>query len=145
MGSGALFFNSKDEALIVKPNYKDHWEIPGGVVEKDESPLDTCIRECNEELGLTIKSSEARFLSVDYVSNTDGKGDRLMFVFFGGMLSDQEISNIKLQEKELSEFRFVTADVAAQLLGDRLKKRVLETMKAVRDGRAIYLQDGVRV
>ena len=68
-----------------------------------------------------------------------------MFVFFGGMLSDQEISNIKLQEKELSEFRFVTADVAAQLLGDRLKKRVLETMKAVRDGRAIYLQDGVRV
>ena len=30
MGSGALFFNSKDEALIVKPNYKDHWEIPGG-------------------------------------------------------------------------------------------------------------------
>jgi len=33
MGSGALFFDSAGRILIVKPSYKDVWEIPGGVVE----------------------------------------------------------------------------------------------------------------
>ena len=143
MGSGALFFNSKGEVLIVKPTYKEHWDIPGGVVEKDESPFDACVRECNEELGLTLKPDQTRFLSIDYISNTDDKGDRLMFIFLGGILSDQVISDIKIQEKELSEFRFVTAEVAAQLLGERLKKRVPETMKAAQNNRTIYLENGV--
>jgi len=143
MGSGALFLNSKGEVLIVNPTYKDYWEIPGGVVEKDESPLDACIRECKEELGLNIKPDKTRFLSVDYVSNTDDKGDRLMFIFLGGELSDQAISDIKIQENELSEFRFVTAEVAAQLLGDRLKKRVPETLKAIQNNVSLYLENGV--
>jgi len=33
MGSGTLFFDSAGRILIVKPSYKDVWEIPGGVVE----------------------------------------------------------------------------------------------------------------
>jgi 8-oxo-dGTP diphosphatase len=145
MASGALFLNSKGEVLIVRPTYKDHWDMPGGVVEKDESPLDACIRECKEELGLVIKPDQARFLSVDYVSDTDDKGDRLIFIFLGGILSDKDISAFKLQEKELSEFRFVTAEVAVQLLGDRLKKRVPETMKAAQNNRTIYMENGVVV
>ena len=34
MGVGALFLSGKNDLLIVKPNYKDHWSIPGGVVEE---------------------------------------------------------------------------------------------------------------
>jgi hypothetical protein len=66
-----------------------------------------------------------------------------MFIFLGGILSNKDISALKLQEKELSEFRFVTAEVAAQLLGDRLKKRVPETMKAAQNNRTIYMENGM--
>jgi hypothetical protein len=40
MAAGALFFNHRDEILILKPTYRDDWLIPGGVVELDESPYD---------------------------------------------------------------------------------------------------------
>lgn len=45
MGVGALFLNDKNEILIVKPSYKDHWSVPGGVVDENESPRQACIRE----------------------------------------------------------------------------------------------------
>jgi ADP-ribose pyrophosphatase YjhB (NUDIX family) len=38
MASGVVFFNEAGEILVVKPGYKDHWSVPGGVIEKDESP-----------------------------------------------------------------------------------------------------------
>ncbi|PIQ91619.1 MAG: hypothetical protein COV70_02730 [Parcubacteria group bacterium CG11_big_fil_rev_8_21_14_0_20_39_22] len=63
MGSGALFSDTDGKILVVKPTYKDHWEIPGGVVEQNESPLFTCLREVKEELNITI--SGVRLLLVD--------------------------------------------------------------------------------
>lgn len=66
MGAGALFFNENNEMLVVKPTYKDHWSIPGGVVEENESPRIACIREVKEEIGLEIR--ELKFLCVDWTS-----------------------------------------------------------------------------
>ena len=45
MGAGCLFFNERNEVLLVKPTYKPGWEIPGGVVEDNESPKQCCQRE----------------------------------------------------------------------------------------------------
>ncbi len=140
MGSGALFFNSEGKVLIVKPTYKDYWEIPGGVTENDESPWDTCVREVKEELNLGI--SMAKLLSIDYISNSDGKGERLMFIYDGGELSDQDIKNISLQEKELSEYSFVTSEEAAVLLGEKLKKRVPNSIIARDGSKTFYLENG---
>ncbi|MES2314458.1 MAG: NUDIX hydrolase [Patescibacteria group bacterium] len=140
MGSGALFFNSEGKVLIVKPTYKDYWEIPGGVTENDESPWNTCVREVKEELGLSV--SGTKLLSIDYISNSDGKGERLMFIFDGGELSDSDIKNISLQEKELSEYRFVTSEEAVSLLGDKLKRRVANSILVRKEDKALYLENG---
>ena len=67
MGAGALILNQNDEILIVKPSYKDHWSVPGGVVEENESPRVACIRETKEEIGIDLKN--IKFLCVDYNSN----------------------------------------------------------------------------
>jgi len=69
MGVGVLIFNDKEEVLIVKTSYKDHWSIAGGVVEEKESPKETLIREVKEEIGLDLK--EVKFLSVDYIFDHD--------------------------------------------------------------------------
>jgi len=143
MASGALFFESQkmDKVLIVKPTYKNYWEIPGGVVEAEESPLQACIRECEEELGIVLGTG-IKLSSVDYVSDTDGKGDRIMYIFNGGVLDEASVKKIILQEKELSEFCFVDVSEAEKLLGDRLKKRVPNTMEAIRNGQCVYMEGG---
>jgi 8-oxo-dGTP pyrophosphatase MutT (NUDIX family) len=55
MGSGVIIRNKKGEILLLKTSYKDHWEIPGGGVEENESPLQAAEREVYEEIGLNIK------------------------------------------------------------------------------------------
>ncbi len=65
MASGVIFFNEAGEILIVKPSYKDHWSVPGGVIDKDESPRDAALREVKEEVGLDLKSC-VFFVSIIY-------------------------------------------------------------------------------
>jgi 8-oxo-dGTP diphosphatase len=40
VASGALFFDTQGRILLVKPTYKDGWEIPGGYVEPGETPVE---------------------------------------------------------------------------------------------------------
>jgi ADP-ribose pyrophosphatase YjhB (NUDIX family) len=52
VASGALFFDAEGRLLLVKPTYKDGWDIPGGYVEPGETPREACEREVAEELGI---------------------------------------------------------------------------------------------
>lgn len=56
VASGALFFDKNNAILMVKPTYKTTWEIVGGVVESNELPMNACIRETKEEIGLSIST-----------------------------------------------------------------------------------------
>ena len=38
LAAGALIRNERGEMLLVKPNYKDGWILPGGTVEAGELP-----------------------------------------------------------------------------------------------------------
>ena len=38
LAAGALIRNEEGELLVVKPNYKDGWILPGGTVESGEAP-----------------------------------------------------------------------------------------------------------
>jgi 8-oxo-dGTP pyrophosphatase MutT (NUDIX family) len=35
---------------LLEPTYKEDWEIPGGIIEENESPREACKREVLEEL-----------------------------------------------------------------------------------------------
>ena len=54
LAAGALIRNERGEMLLVKPNYKDGWILPGGTVEAGEAPKPGCEREIVEELGLDL-------------------------------------------------------------------------------------------
>lgn len=84
MAAGALFVDEADRVLLVEPSYKNYRDIPGGYVEEGESPLQACAREVREELG--IKAAIGRLLVVDWAPNP-GEGDKLLFLFDGGLLS----------------------------------------------------------
>lgn len=140
VGAGALIFNEKDELLIVKPNYKDGWSIPGGTIDQNESPRAACLREAKEEVGLSL--NETRFLCVDYVlPDQPEKGESMQFIFYGGKLSQKEIDSISLQKSELDEYRFVEVPIAEQLLGKHLGKRLSKCIQAIKTGSPVYLEN----
>ncbi|WP_420630703.1 NUDIX domain-containing protein [Candidatus Leptofilum sp.] len=139
MGAGCLFFNEKQEVLLVKPTYKPGWEIPGGVVEENESPKQCCQREVFEELGLN--RVPGALLVIDYSSRVGPKTESLMFVFDGGVLHDTEINEIKLPAAELSEFAFFSCDDLPKAMTSSLKTRVLAAWQQYDHGQVAYLEN----
>ncbi|MEQ1586228.1 MAG: NUDIX domain-containing protein [Cyclobacteriaceae bacterium] len=50
----ALILNANNELLLVKHHDREVWVAPGGMVEPDEYPIDTVVREVLEETGLCV-------------------------------------------------------------------------------------------
>jgi ADP-ribose pyrophosphatase YjhB (NUDIX family) len=139
MGSGCLLFNQRNEVLLVKPTYKPVWEIPGGVVEQNESPKQCCQREVFEEIGLNREIGP--LLVVDYNSHCEAKTESIMFVFDGGTLLGSEISAIQLQDDELSECAFFGQDTLPEAMTKTLKARVLAAWRQRSQSQAIYIEN----
>jgi 8-oxo-dGTP pyrophosphatase MutT (NUDIX family) len=139
MGAGVLFFNDEGKVLIVKPQYKEgKWEIPGGVVDQDESPKAAAIREVKEEIGLTI--SNPRLICVHYRPVRGIKPDSVQFVFNGGTLSKEQISNIKLEAEEIAEYGFFREAEAVECLVDGVSERLLPCLDAIKNNTVAYLE-----
>lgn len=52
--AGVLFLSFPQKVLMVRTSYKQHWDIPGGMVEPGETPSQAAARECKEELGIVV-------------------------------------------------------------------------------------------
>jgi ADP-ribose pyrophosphatase YjhB (NUDIX family) len=139
MGAGCLFFDEQDRVLLVKPTYKPDWEIPGGIVELNESPKACCRREVREELG--IEREIGSLLVLDYNSPTDDRTESLMFIFHGGRLTRSEIGSIQLRRDELSEFRFFTPETLPEEMLNMLRNRVLMAWGQAKKENGIYLEN----
>jgi 8-oxo-dGTP pyrophosphatase MutT (NUDIX family) len=139
MSAGVLFFDESGRLLIVEPAYKPDWEIPGGVVELNESPREACIREVKEELGLERPLSS--LLCVDYLSESEQKTEAVVFIFRGGVLTRADIRAIRLPAGELRSFAFVEPEVAYSRFNQRLAQRVRLSLEALANNQTLYLED----
>lgn len=139
MGAGCLFLDVHKQILLVKPNYKDSWEIPGGVVEEDESPRTCARRETLEEIGLDLLVG--RLLVVDYSEHVGDKTESLMFIFDGGVLETNEINAIRLQSEELVKFEFFPHDKLPESMFPTLAKRVQAAWKQITHPGNSYLEN----
>ena len=100
MAAGALFRDEDGRVLLVDPTYKPTWELPGGVVEKEESPHAACRREVAEELGLDRRPGRA--LVVDWVPSRSERPEGVIVVYDGGVLAPGEVAAITLPDGELA-------------------------------------------
>jgi ADP-ribose pyrophosphatase YjhB (NUDIX family) len=132
MGAGALLVDESGRILLVEPSYKPVWEIPGGVIEKDESPKACVVREIKEELGLKV--AVGRLLIVDYNAPTEEKSESLMFIFDGGVLTCAEMDTIQLQQEELLSFKFFEPTQLPTNLSSTLRQRILTAYQRRADG-----------
>lgn len=140
MAAGALFFDDADRVLLVEPTYKDYLDIPGGYVEQGESPLQACVREVHEELGIT--PSIGRLLIVDWAPSPT-EGDKVLYLFDGGELTTGDCEQIKLQADELRGYGFHNADQLPELTIPRLARRVAAAIRTRSNRSTVYLEHGV--
>lgn len=138
VGTAILFFNAKKELLILKPDYKDGWLVPGGSTDEDESPLLCAIRETREEIGLEIQ--ELQLVGVYYAPKKGVYTDSLKFIFYGGVLTENQISQIKLETDEIESFAFTLPENALPLLSQSLQKSVPACLNAIKDKTVVYIE-----
>ena len=138
VGSGAVFLDEKQRILIVKPNYKEGWNLPGGRVENDESPTEACAKEVFEEIGL--KKSIQQLACVQYMKKAAMNHDHIRLAFFGGILSESEIRSIKLQQEELTEFKFAALSEMKGYVDQHLLSLIESAIAAQRENKVIYIE-----
>jgi 8-oxo-dGTP diphosphatase len=103
VAAGALITDRAGRVLIVKPNYRDHWTLPGGVCEHGEPPHIGAFREVAEEVGLVLPVGS--LLAVDWSQPYGADARPIMhFVFDGGTAPDG--TRIVVQEQELDAYQF---------------------------------------
>ncbi|MCD0482323.1 NUDIX hydrolase [Streptacidiphilus sp. ASG 303] len=139
MAAGALFFDDADRVLMVEPTYKDYWEIPGGYVETGESPLQACIREVREELGITPLIGQ--LLAVDWAPS-DHEGDKVLYLFDGGHLTPAALEAVTLQPDELRGVQFVPIAAIGERTIPRLARRITAAAHARAGQAPVYLEHG---
>jgi 8-oxo-dGTP diphosphatase len=139
MGSSVIFFDENGKLLVVKPNYKDGWLMPGGSVDAEESPMHAGVREVKEEIGLDIENP--KLVCVHYLKAVDEiVSETVQYVFFGGVLNKDQISKIVLQTTELDEYRFVSVEESLTMLRSNLKYRLPFSLDAIKNSTVAYIE-----
>ncbi|MDN5933372.1 MAG: NUDIX hydrolase, partial [Pseudonocardia sp.] len=124
--------------LVVEPTYKQGFEIPGGVVEDDESPRTGAAREVAEELGIT--RTPGALLVIDHVPAAGRRTEGLVVVFDGGHVEDP--ATLVLARDELRSYAFVAPDRLGEYLPALQTRRALAALRARGQGATVYLEDG---
>ncbi|MEV4240250.1 MULTISPECIES: NUDIX hydrolase [unclassified Nocardia] len=134
LAAGALFVRSED-VLLVHPDDRGAWDIPGGIVARGESPAAACRRAIREELGLD--RPPCRLLVHDWEQKP--AGDKIRYIFDCGELGDESV--IQLRAK-LDRWQWVRVDTVDTFAGPEPSRRIWQAFRARMEGHAAYLEHG---
>ncbi len=143
MAAGVLFRDRAHRVLLVEPSYKSNWEIPGGVVEADESPWAAASRELAEELAWD--RPVGRLLVVDYVHPQGPRPEGMRFVFDGGVLDETDLVGTVFPDGEIRSAGFHTVAEARGKVKPLLADRLAAALEAVELGVTVLCEQGRRI
>jgi isopentenyldiphosphate isomerase len=105
-------YNSRGEVLLQmraknKELYPGVWDCAAaGHVSAGEEPVDSGIREIQEEIGLTVKKEDLEFYKIFEREVLFGQMNNKEFYYVYFLKYDGDIADLKLQEEEVDEIRF---------------------------------------
>ncbi|MEU9416024.1 NUDIX hydrolase [Streptomyces sp. NPDC048272] len=137
-GTSVLVTDERGLVLIVKPGYRAGWQFPGGVIDRNEDPVQCARRELLEETGL-----DANRLALAVVT-WSLPGLRLPhpsvnFVFDAGTF---KAPDVRLQADELEAHMWVRPDEAAEHLLPSAVLRMTAALEARKTGNVQMLHSG---
>ena len=142
VAADVLLRDELNKILLVNPTYKDYWDLPGGMVENNESPRQAVVRELGEELGVDVVPG--RVLAVDWISAHGPWDDQLAFIFDGGILDSARIKRIRVVDAEISEFMFADYSEAVNRLRPDMAERLQRAMESLGGSEFPYSETEVR-
>ena len=110
------FKNSKGEILVTKramnkKQYPGKWEMSAaGHVDAGESPLDTCVREIKEELGIDIEKEKIEYLT-EWIIDEELELAQVYLV-----RKDIPINNMCIEREELDDIKWLSYNEFVKLL-----------------------------
>ncbi|GAA0547520.1 NUDIX domain-containing protein [Actinomadura livida] len=137
--AGVLFFDDQDRIMLVEPTYKNYLDVPGGYVERGETPHQAATREVAEELN--IRPNIGRLLVTDWAP-TETEGDKILFLFDGGTLTPAQLKAIRLAPTELRAYAFYDLAQIHTHTIPRLARRLTHAHTAHHNGTCHYLEHG---
>lgn len=133
--------------LLLETTYKKDYELPGGVVERGETPRDGAIREVAEETGLLLNLAPPAL--VDWMPPSLGWSDAIEFIYDGGALDEHAIALIRLDPGEIVAAHWLAAadldGLVSELSARRIRAVLSARAEAGRQGRppgALFTEDG---
>lgn len=111
----------EDKVLLVKHN-AGHWDFPKGHVEDNETEEETAIREVKEETNIDIEVDSDYRYKITYSPKIGVVKDVIYF------LGKPYTFNIKEQQEEVSEVRFVPISEALDLITYNDSKEILNKL-----------------
>ncbi|MFB6719941.1 NUDIX domain-containing protein [Kribbella sp. NPDC056345] len=140
LAAAVLIRDHANRVLLLEPTYKLNWELPGGIVEADESPWTAASREVAEELGLHLPLG--RLLVVDHVHAHDDRPDGINFIFDGGHLATVPTA---FPDGEIRAAHFHTVAEAHPHLKPQMAGRITAALQAAAEGTTLLCNHGVPV
>lgn len=119
-----LIFDSNNNILLGKRSetkklWPNKWDISvGGHVLTGETSKETIIRECNEELGVTLNKEDLSYMSANLSSNVSNGIINNHFNECYVVHKDMEISSLKLQLEEVSEAKWWSKEEFLKTIND---------------------------
>ncbi|MEV0647715.1 NUDIX hydrolase [Phytomonospora sp. NPDC050363] len=135
LAAGGLLSDGAGRILLVKPTYRDYWQLPGGTVEDGEAPDEGCRREVFEEVGLDREVG--RLLLVNWTPPRGGRRGLVLMVFDVGVVDAG--GELRLAEGELEASAWVSPEEAVAMVSKRTALRLPEALAALADGGTRYL------
>lgn len=119
--------------LLCQLTYKRDWDLPGGVVEVNESPRLATSREVLEELSVEIPAGP--LLLTDWLPPWSGWDDAVTLVFDGGVHDGEALLDAAVrEEREIKGLAFCTPEEVAERCADFTARRIDAALTALRDG-----------
>jgi 8-oxo-dGTP pyrophosphatase MutT (NUDIX family) len=119
-----LFSSDFKKVLLVQSAYTGVWVLPGGGVDKGETPESACIRELLEESGLVVSEKDLWRIGVYFRK----RGNFLQHVhIFTSSLYQGELKSVL--SVELSTIYFFSVDELPKEIEKGAKKRIREALE----------------
>ncbi len=137
----ALLRDTEGRVLLCHLTYKQDWDLPGGVVEVNESPRLAAFREVEEELALSI--APGSLLLSDWLPPWGGWDDAVCLVFDGGLHDPSISDSIRPQAREIRRAAWCTPAEVHHLCADFTARRIDSALASLEAGAGpVYTESG---
>ncbi|GAA4802351.1 NUDIX domain-containing protein [Nocardioides caeni] len=132
--------DGQPRVLMCHLTYKTDWDLPGGVVEVNESPRLAVSREVEEELSLDITAG--RLVLTDWLPPWGGWDDAICLVFDGGIHPASIVERIVPQAREIQRAAFLTLEEVEERAADFTARRVRAALASLTGAGPGYTESG---